>query len=79
MGYQPGNTSVVSDFRFNTDDAWMYNRILKNVIFHEVGHNLNLSHCENDKCIMSFKNGLYQNLYFGNTDYCDKCKDKLLR
>ncbi len=79
MSYQPGNACVVSDNRFKTGNRRMYNRRLRNVIIHEVGHNLGLPHCQNNKCIMSIENGLYENLDLGNTNYCDKCKDKLLQ
>lgn len=79
MGYQPGNTCVVSDYRFKTSNQSTYNCRLRNVIVHEVGHNLGLAHCQNIKCIMSTENGRYENLDLGNTDYCDKCKGKLLQ
>jgi len=79
MSYQPGNTCVVSDYRLKTGNQKLYNRRLRNVIMHEVGHNLGLSHCPNDKCIMSTETGRYENLDLGNDEYCDKCKGELLQ
>jgi len=79
MSYQPGNTCVVSDYRLKTGNQKLYNRRLRNVIMHEVGHNLGLSHCPNDKCIMSTETGRYENLDLGNDEYCDKCKSELLQ
>ncbi len=74
IGYHPGNAAVISDYRFNTLDTAIFNRRLKNVIIHEVGHNLGLQHCPNDKCIMSEKNGNSATLDNSGDDYCLQCR-----
>ncbi|MDB5200390.1 MAG: putative archaelysin family metalloprotease precursor [Chitinophagaceae bacterium] len=79
MGYQPGNACVVSDFKFKTTDTKIFNQRLRNVIIHEVGHNLGLSHCPDDKCIMSKNNGNITTLDNSGNDYCNKCRNILNR
>src|SRR5688572_30356490 len=74
MGFQPGNSCVVSDYRFRTPNTTVFNNILRNVIIHEVGHNLGLPHCQDNKCIMSTKSGDVEKLNDNNNAYCKKCK-----
>ncbi len=76
LAYQPGNACVVSDFKFRTMDIKTFNQRLKNVIIHEVGHNLGLSHCQEEKCIMSEKLE-YQTLDKSGNGYCSRCINKL--
>jgi len=77
MGHQPGNACVVSDWKFNSSYKTLHYQRLRKVTIHEVGHNLGLSHCLNDKCLMSEKNGNTINLDNGGNDYCQKCKNIL--
>jgi archaemetzincin len=79
IGYYPGNAAVISDYKFSTPDTIIFNRRLKNVIIHEVGHNLGLAHCLNDKCIMSEKNGNIVTLDISGDDYCSKCRKVLTK
>ena len=79
MAYQPGNACIVSDFKFRTTAIKIYNKRLRNVIIHETGHNLGLSHCKDDKCIMSENNGDIKILDNRHNDYCDKCINILRR
>jgi len=72
--HQPGNACLVSDFKFNSDYQTLYFKRLRKVIIHEMGHNLGLAHCQNEKCLMSEKNGNTINLDNGGNDYCQKCK-----
>ena len=74
FSYQPGNACIVSDSRFRSDYQSLHLIRLSKVTIHEVGHNLGLSHCLNDKCLMSEKNGNTINLDNGGNDYCPKCK-----
>jgi len=75
--HHPGNACVVSDFKFSSDYQTLYRNRLRKVIIHEMGHNFGLSHCQNEKCLMSEKNGNTINLDNGGTDYCQKCKNIL--
>ena len=77
LGYQPGNACVVSDLRFRSDYQTLYLNRLKKVIIHEIGHNLDLAHCQNKKCLMSEKNGNTIILDKSGNDYCPKCKNDL--
>lgn len=77
MGYQPGNACIVSGNRLETNNPKIFYDRLKNVLFHEVGHNLGLSHCDNINCIMSGENGYFDNLDIRGKEYCKKCKQKL--
>ena len=79
MAYLPGNSCVVSDNRFRTNDTAIFNHRLRNVIIHEIGHNAGLPHCSDNRCIMSETNGDVSRLDGGGNDYCDKCKKKLNR
>ena len=74
MGYLPGNSCIVSDIRFMTNDSAILYHRLRNVIIHEVGHNAGLPHCSDNRCIMSETNGSILNLDNGGNDYCNQCK-----
>lgn len=77
MGHQPGNVCVVSDSKFGSTYRTLCYLRLRKVTIHEIGHNLGLSHCDNEKCIMSEKNGNTINLDKSENDYCQKCKNIL--
>ena len=77
FGYQPGNVCVVSDLKFSTANTFFFNRRMRNVILHEIGHNLGLPHCADDKCIMSKNNGDIMTLDNCGNDYCNACRKKL--
>lgn len=79
MGYQPGNSCVVSDFKFSTPDISSYNHRLKTVIIHEIGHNMGLPHCNDEKCVMSENNGNVLRLDKSVTEFCAKCSKVLKR
>jgi len=79
MGHQPGNVCVVSDWKFCSTYRTMCYVRLRKVTIHEIGHNLGLSHCKNEKCIMSEKNGNTITLDNNGNDYCQKCKNILSR
>jgi archaemetzincin len=46
-------------------------RILKEAV-HEIGHTLELEHCDNSKCVMHFSNTLADTDFKGN-EFCRKC------
>ena len=78
IGYQPGNSCVISDFKFGiTNDMNLIHR-LKTVIIHEIGHNMGLPHCKNEKCVMSENNGSLPMLDKSGSEYCAKC-NKILK
>ena len=77
LGYISGNSCVVSDYRLTTNDKELLNNRLRKVIIHEIGHNLGLSHCPVDTCLMSETNGNISTLNKLGGDYCKKCRHKL--
>jgi len=77
IGYIDGNASVVSDYRLQSGDRGLFENRLKKVILHELGHNLGLSHCSVDTCLMSETNGDIVKLNKTGGYYCKKCRQKL--
>lgn len=77
LGHQPGNVCVVSDWKFCSTYRSLCYRRLRKVTIHEIGHNLGLSHCPDEKCIMSEKNGNTITLDKNGDDYCQKCRNIL--
>jgi archaemetzincin len=79
LGYRPGKTCVVSTFRIkrNVSEKKMMERLEK-VSIHEVGHNLGLDHCTNDKkCLMNDVNGTVTQIDFEKVWLCDKCSKQI--
>ena len=61
-----------SYYGLSEDDDLFFKRSLKEAV-HELGHLLDLGHCQNPKCVMYFSNSL------SDTDrkdyrFCDKCR-----
>ena len=77
LGLVSGNASIVSDYRLMSTDHNLYNNRLRNVIIHEMGHNLGLMHCSIDTCLMSETNGDLINLNKVGGDFCSVCRKKL--
>jgi len=77
IGFLPGKVCVISDHGLiNTDSSILQHRIMT-VILHEMGHNLGLTHCPFQQCLMSDANGKTAVLDKNENYYCDKCKRKL--
>jgi archaemetzincin len=77
FGDHPGNACIISDNRFKIEDTAIYHSRLKKVVIHEIGHNMGLPHCKDDKCIMSPKNSSLIKLDTSDIYYCLKCIKKL--
>ena len=79
LGLRPGKTCIVSTFRLkkNVSKQKTLERLEK-VALHEIGHNLGLKHCDNDKkCMMNDARGTIKQVDFGNVWFCDKCRKQL--
>lgn len=77
LGYIPGNSCVISDYRLMSEDKDLWSKRLKKVAIHEIGHNLGIPHCSVDTCLMSESNGDIVNLNKAGGDYCKSCRQKL--
>ena len=79
LGYRPGSTCVISTSRLknNVTKQKMLER-LKKVALHEIGHNLGLPHCTNDKeCMMSDADGTIAQVDREKIRFCSQCWNKL--
>lgn len=79
LGYRPGSTCVISTFRLkkNVSKAKLLDR-LKKVTLHEIGHNLGLEHCTNNKeCLMNDADGTVKQVDKEKIWFCLKCSKEI--
>ncbi len=72
-----GKTCIISTFRLKRDVSKQKTlERLEKVALHEIGHNLGLNHCENNKeCMMSAAKGKIQQVDNEKVWFCEKCWD----
>ena len=75
LGFRPGPSSIVSTFRIKSASNSKYIERLKKICMHELGHNLGLKHCENDKkCVMRDAAETIKTVDQVELSLCEKCK-----
>jgi archaemetzincin len=79
-----GRVGIVSIYRLNPkfyglpfNKKLFFERIEKEAV-HEVGHMLGLTHCENESCVMSFSNSIFE-VDKKSKNLCEKCKKLILK
>jgi archaemetzincin len=79
LGSQPGRTCIVSTFKLKREVSQQKTlERLEKVALHEIGHNLGLNHCENNKeCMMSAANGTIKQVDNEKVWFCEKCRKQL--
>lgn len=77
LGFRPGKSCVISSCRIYDKDRTKFLNRLKKVCVHEFGHNLGLSHCENDKCVMQDAEETIKTVDSENLELCVSCKARI--
>jgi len=79
LGLRPGKTCVVSIFRLKRGVSQQKTlERLEKVALHEIGHNLGLNHCTNNKeCMMSAAKGKINQVDNEKVWFCEKCRKQL--
>ena len=72
LGYRPGTSCVVSDFRVSAKNK---NQQFYKLGLHELGHTAGLPHCKERTCLMRDAEG--GNPLDEEKDFCNYCKDFL--
>jgi archaemetzincin len=72
LGYEPGSSCIVSNFRLGKNVALEKERLAK-ICVHELGHNLGLPHCSNAKCVMASAAEKISGVDHEILGFCEKC------
>lgn len=79
LGLRPGKTCIISTHRLskNVSKQKTLERLEK-VALHEIGHNIGLNHCTNNKeCMMNDANGTIKQVDKEKVWFCEKCKNQI--
>lgn len=77
LGYRPGESCIVSTFRFKKTSNIKFIDRLKKISTHELGHNLGLKHCPSKKCVMTDAAESIKTIDAVNLALCQECTDQL--
>lgn len=76
--FRPGKTCVVSTFRIKRNGKVKLMDRFQKVVLHEIGHNLNIPHCEIDKeCLMHAADGTVSQIDREKVWICGVCRKKI--
>lgn len=73
---QPQEAAIVSLAELKTGDTEKYAQRAAKEVVHELGHLLNLSHCDNEKCVMNFSESP-EEVDRKGIKFCSQCQKKL--
>lgn len=76
LGFCPGNSCVVSTFRYQKNKTKLLDRITK-ISSHEIGHNLGLKHCPNTDCVMQDAAEKISTIDNVKMKLCKECQNKI--
>jgi archaemetzincin len=79
LGLRPGKTCIISTFRLKRGVSKQKTlERLEKVALHEIGHNLGLDHCANNKqCMMNDACGTIKQVDNEKVWFCEKCREQL--
>lgn len=77
LGYMPGKSCVVSTYRLKHKNRKVFITRLQKVAIHEVGHNMDLAHCENKHCVMADAVERISTIDNEGFELCSKCRRKV--
>ncbi len=77
LGYLNGPSCVVSTHRIKNKNKSLFLSRFQKVCVHEIGHNLGLSHCINEKCVMNDAAETIKTVDKVNLSLCNECKQKI--
>ena len=79
LGLRPGKTCIISTHRLHANVSKQKTlERLEKVALHEIGHNLGLDHCTNNKeCMMNDANGTIKQVDAEKVWFCEKCNKQI--
>lgn len=77
LGYRPGPSCIVSNFRLKSKNKVLSLERYKKVCLHEVGHNLGLKHCPNKECVMTDACESIKTVDNVQRSFCKKCSNRI--
>ena len=79
LGLRPGKTCIISTCRLRKNFSKQKTlERLKKVALHEIGHNLGLDHCTNNKeCMMNDAKGKIKQVDSERVWFCEKCREQI--
>lgn len=77
LGFRPGASCVVSNYRLKHSNKQKYIDRLKKVTLHELGHNLGLPHCPDKHCFMRDAAETIKTIDAVELNLCNLCFNKI--
>lgn len=72
-----GPACVVSTYRLKTNQKSLLFERIKKVVIHELGHNLGLKHCKNNRCVMTDAVEKLSTVDEESKELCEECREKI--